>query len=377
MRYVWAALITAAVIVYGSLSPFHFYAGHGGNPVLFLLAHWRTPAQSPVGFVANLILYLPLGLCIGLAAPRRSRPWRVMGCAGLISLGLCVTVELIQFYDWGRRTTLTDVYLNVLGGVIGAAIATRLPARLRRPVGDLRQPMIWALLAAFSVIELYPFVPTMNTGWYLDALSSLWRHPHIDPLGLARAALRWLVAAMLLGQLFGPRRSRVLLAGLMLGVFCAQIVMLNIWLSLTEWCGAAIALIAWLALAGRPRAQRAATLAAMMAVVLIAGDLLPWRWQAGPGLASAFSFADIDSQSVMRIARHAITHFYYVGALVWLAAVAGLGAMRTGLGVGLLFMTTALLETQLADHHPGATDALLALLAGALFVALPTRPEPR
>ncbi len=31
----------------------------------------------------------------------------------------------------------------------------------------------------------------------------------------------------------------------MILVFCAQIVMLNIWLSLTEWIGAVIALISW------------------------------------------------------------------------------------------------------------------------------------
>ena len=163
-RYLWAAAITAAVIIYGSLSPFDFYAGRGGNPVLFLLAHWRTPSQSVAGFFANVVLYLPLGLFIGLTRARWRRPWRLVLWAGLISLLLCVSIELIQFYDWGRQTTLTDVYLNVLGGLFGAWIATRLPARFSSPVGDLRQPAIWALLGAFAVIELYPFVPTLNAG---------------------------------------------------------------------------------------------------------------------------------------------------------------------------------------------------------------------
>lgn len=377
VRYVWAAVITAAVIIYGSLSPFDFYAGRGGNPVLFLLVHWRTPTQSPAGFVANVVLYLPLGLFVGLTRTRWRRPWRLVMRAGLISLALCVSIELIQFYDWGRETTLTDVYLNVLGGLLGAWIATRLPARFSRPVGDLRQPVMWTLLAAFAVIELYPFVPTLNTGWYEAALSSLWRHPQIDPLGLAQAALRWLVAAMLIGQLFGPRRSRILLPGLMIGVFCAQIVMLDIWLSLTEWTGAVIALISWHGLATRPRSLRAGLLAVALALVLMAENLLPWHWQSSSDLVAAFGFSDVSNDSAARTARHVIAHFYYAGALVWLAASAGLGTLRSALVVACMFMATALLQTQLTGHVPGATDAVLALLTGALFTGSPDRSEPR
>ncbi|MES1956303.1 VanZ family protein [Salinisphaera hydrothermalis] len=375
-RYLWAALITAAVIVYGSLNPFDFYAGRGGNPVLFLLAHWRTPAQSPAGFVANIVLYLPLGLFIGLAGSDRHRASRVVLAAGLISLALCVSVELVQFYDWGRQTTLTDVYLNVLGGVLGGWIATRIPARLRQPVGDLGQPGVWALLAAFGVIELYPFVPTLNTGWYADALSSLWRHPHIDPLGLARETLRWLVAACLFGQLIGARRTRVLLPIIMLVVFCAQIVMLNIWLSITEWTGALIALALWLGLATQPRQRRAGVIAAALALVLLAEHLLPWHEQSGAPLGSVFGFADVDGLSPIATARHVIAHFYAAGALVWLTAIAGVGRWRAAGGTAVFFLGLALIQTRDAGHPPGLTDTLLAVLAGVLFIGACDRDEP-
>lgn len=375
-RYVWAALIAAAVIVYGSLNPFDFYAGRGGNPVLFLLAHWRTPAQSPAGFVANIVLYLPLGLCIGLAGADRCRARQTVLAAALLSLALCVSIELVQFYDWGRKTTLTDVYLNVLGSALGAWFATRIPVRLRQPVGDLRQPGIWALLAAFCVIELYPFVPTLNTGWYADALSSLWRHPHIDPLGLARETLRWLLAACLLGQLIGPRRARVLLPIVMIVVFCAQIVMLNIWLSITEWSGALIALVLWLGLATQPRRRRAGVIAAALTLVLIAEHLLPWHWQPDLPIGSAFGFTDVDGHSPVRTARRVIAHFYDAGALVWLTAIAGLGRWRAAIGGALLFLGLAVMQTRLAGHQPGLTDALLALVAGALFIPAGDRDEP-
>ena len=38
----------------------------------------------------------------------------------LTGLMLCVGVELAQFYDIGRVTNMSDVYLNTLGTLLGA-----------------------------------------------------------------------------------------------------------------------------------------------------------------------------------------------------------------------------------------------------------------
>lgn len=374
-RYVWAAAIVLGLIVYGSLYPFDFRWDRAGDPLIYLLAHWRTPSQTPAGFVANIVLYLPLGLCLGLIRANRRSTGRALLSAGAISLGLCMTMELVQFYDWGRRTTLTDVYLNVAGGLLGGLIATRLPERLARPVGDLRQPALWLLATAFAVIELYPFFPTLKPGWYVDALSTLWRHPQIEPLTFAGATLRWLVAAALLAQFFGRRRSQALLIALMAVVFCGQIVMLNIWLHLSEWSGAVLAAVLWTVLAGRRREQCATWLAGGLALWLVAGALLPWHWQANlPTLAGWSWIGWPDAQHPVR---HLIERFYYIGALVWLAGVAGLGALRAGLIGAAGLIGLAALQTQLDGHAPGLGDALLALAAGGLFVALPPRDEPR
>ena len=138
----------------------------------------------------------------------------------------------------------------------------------------------------------------------------------------------------------------------MIIVFCAQIVMLNIWLSLTQWTRAVIALLGWLGLAARPRPQRAAGLAAALACLLVAEHVLPWHWQPGAPLADVLGFNDSSGPSAVRIARHVITHFYYVGALVWLAAIAGLGTLRATGAVICLCVAVTLLETRLSGHTP-------------------------
>ncbi len=110
--------------------------------------------------------------------------------AGLLSLALCVSIELIQFYDWGRQTTLTDLYLNVLGGLIGAWIALCLPTRFSRPRGRSAPARNLDAARGLRRDRALSVRAHAEYGWYQAALSSLWRHPQIDALSLARAALR-------------------------------------------------------------------------------------------------------------------------------------------------------------------------------------------
>jgi hypothetical protein len=59
-----ATAIVIAVIVYGSLYPFVFGpAGDGIEPALRAL--WETRAERPgrINFLANILLYMPLGFC--------------------------------------------------------------------------------------------------------------------------------------------------------------------------------------------------------------------------------------------------------------------------------------------------------------------------
>jgi hypothetical protein len=68
-------------------------------------------------FIANVILFVPLGAAMRLAGVRRRKAW-------LITLGLAIGIETAQ--DWfvsGRESSLSDLISNPLGGALGIALA--------------------------------------------------------------------------------------------------------------------------------------------------------------------------------------------------------------------------------------------------------------
>lgn len=361
-RYIWAAVLTAVLIVYGSLSPFDFYAGAAANPVAYLLAHWRTPSQSGIGFIANLALYLPFGLFVALAlGPGRAR-WARLVVALVLGTSLSVAVELTQVYDWGRRSTLTDTYLNALGALAGAWAATALPAAWQRPIGDLRQPMVLLLLAAFAVVELYPFVPTMNTGWYYDALARLWQAPAIAPGRFAAALEHWWLAGALFLAVFGARGGyRAWLAAAAI-VFAGQIVILNIWLSASEWAAVLLtAPVLWLVTRLAPRAQHFGLAAIGLSAGLAAAGLVahpaPSLWP----FSAELTRAPIDA------ARRLVAVFYAVGGPVWLLARAS-GRPLVSAGIVALALAFCLVFAEPYRYGTvSTTGVLIALACGGLL----------
>lgn len=70
-------------------------------------------------FTANILMFVPLGLCIGLLLPKRAQ-W-----AGLLILpALSVAIETAQYVFLANRlATVSDVVANSLGGWIGLGIA--------------------------------------------------------------------------------------------------------------------------------------------------------------------------------------------------------------------------------------------------------------
>src|SRR5258708_11762908 len=114
--------IAAVAIAYGSLYPFVFRdPGPFGADLLHLAGTWNQPPQSRGDTLANLLLYMPLSLTIALAFGREGRPAWLLAIAGGAVLSL--SIELAQFYDDGRVSALSDVYLNILGTLGGCAVA--------------------------------------------------------------------------------------------------------------------------------------------------------------------------------------------------------------------------------------------------------------
>ncbi|WP_350348268.1 VanZ family protein [Agromyces sp. G08B096] len=74
-------------------------------------------ASNPREVLANLLLFVPFGLYLGLLAPRWPW-WRSTAVLAGVSLGL----ELAQFVLAVGSTDLTDVLVNTAGGGVGLAL---------------------------------------------------------------------------------------------------------------------------------------------------------------------------------------------------------------------------------------------------------------
>ncbi|MEJ1088257.1 VanZ family protein [Microbacterium sp. Mu-80] len=90
-----------------------------------------TTTYTLFEFLANIALFVPLGLLLVAAFPRNSA-WVVL----LLGYATSATIELVQTMLPSRYPTLSDVIANTLGTAIGCLIARMLvrrhPPRARR-----------------------------------------------------------------------------------------------------------------------------------------------------------------------------------------------------------------------------------------------------
>lgn len=130
---VWIGLtglvITAGIIGLITLTPSPVDRGFSGTVVKLLeklhgrlLPEWFGYIQ--LEFTANIVMFVPLGLFIGLLFTRRTQ-W-----LGIIVLpALSAGIEWFQGHFLAERfSTLSDVLANSIGGWIGLAIAALLRA---------------------------------------------------------------------------------------------------------------------------------------------------------------------------------------------------------------------------------------------------------
>lgn len=121
----WLGLLAyGGVIVAATLSPTPLDAGYRGtiDEVLALLHRNGLPERfdyAEVEFVANVLMFLPLGFFIGLMLPR------VAVWAGLLIVpALSGAIEFLQSMFLAERfATWQDVLANCIGGWVGLLIA--------------------------------------------------------------------------------------------------------------------------------------------------------------------------------------------------------------------------------------------------------------
>jgi VanZ family protein len=112
----------AALIVYGSLTPWTGWRNAGVGAFAYLAAPWPRHVTS-FDVVVNVVAYLPLGSLGMLALYPRLRGFGAVAAMTALGLALSASMEALQTYLPSRVASSVDLLTNGLGTLLGAALA--------------------------------------------------------------------------------------------------------------------------------------------------------------------------------------------------------------------------------------------------------------
>lgn len=261
--WIWIALL-----IYGSLLPFVFHL----PPVLHHLRGWfdvtwwwRQYRPAWPSFLPwhhwlhgdgpmNVLLYMPVGLLWRMYARAKLRGWRAQWVAPVLFAGLLsLTMETGQIFVVHRVTSMQDIWMNLLGGTLGA----------------------WALVPLVLLLRRIIFFIYCRTTLWRAAAGARWanRRPHRR---LAIGVMAAVVVAVLIQTALHPaeHRSRIEWPPF-ISAFAADY-NIGITALAREW-------LLWLAV-----------VTAWALAVLLAGGRIRWRWLVAAALALAVARQLID-----------------------------------------------------------------------------------
>ena len=370
-------LLVIALIVYGSLYPWHFVPRHlDANPFALLFRTWpmQFDRYAIRDLTVNVLLYAPLGATAFLAFGRRcGRAWGV-ALPMLLGLALSTAIELAQLFDVSRTASAFDVVCNVSGCGAGVWVASRFrkqlesAARLRLAsskavAGGLLLLLVWI------AYQLYPLFPNLSRHRLADAFHTLFSLGAFSFIEFGRSAAEWLAAGLLLECAFGREGARPRFVLLLLAL-PLRMVIVQRQLALAEVAGAGAALLVlflWvLPLRGSvfPRSDRrrcAWVAGGLLALVVLRG-LSPFHFSAERGAFLWVPFIgalNADPYTgVLVVARKAFDY----GAATFLLWQAGLGYVPATVLVAAILSVVEAVQMYLPSHVAEITDPLLAVL---------------
>jgi VanZ family protein len=372
----WLALATVLLILYGSLYPFRFSAlGDTGFWELLRSLSFQRTSRSDI--VANLLLYVPLGLCLTLAWPARWRRLTAFGWAVGAGVLLSLTVELLQVHAPARVSSLNDVLLNGAGTAAGAVLAVLYKAlgrsiRIRGIAGGRPAPAPLGVVLLWLAFRLAPFIPSFDWAQYRSALRPVWQDPGLMFTDTFRYAVGWLVAGYAVRQVWRREFALPAVAALVAIVLLGRIAVVGKTLVAAELIGLAAAAVAGALLVMTSDHRRCAALAALLTAVVVVEGLQPFAFSA---TAHDFSWIPFTSSLTGALeVNYAILLekcFWYF-ALVWLLARYGLPPITAALGTAILLAAIEFVQLWIPGRSAEITDSLLALAAGVLVALLGT-----
>jgi VanZ family protein len=363
LRFAAIAAGVAALIVYGSLFPFEFYARGGiGDAVRYLFStslRWWDHADA----LANILLYIPLGLFGARALrplPAAARIGAVVLAGGILSF----TMEITQFFDLTRAPQLSDITTNILGTAMGAVAETGLRARFFPRLAW--RPFAILLLVTELGVWLFPFVPSLRPGHYVLALRAAQAPVPFEPLAVFKQVLFWLILGLLLETLAGAAVARIAPVPIAVCLLAVRFALHGESVTRADIVGAIIGVVLWVGFVWKWRARMGVVAALFVAFVAL-DALRPFSFSSSAREFQwkpfwAFLIGPRGSGS-----RTFLEKTFIYGALVWLLARSRNSWMQATLGASALLITTRVAQVWLPGRSAEITDVLMVLaLAGVL-----------
>jgi VanZ family protein len=367
----WLLAGVIALILYGSLFPFEFDTP-SGRTILQIAAALAFKRTSRGDIVANLLLYMPLGLCMALALPRRLRAIVALILTIAAGVLLSLGVEMAQTLESARVASLTDVLLNAAGTGLGCAVALiyrSLGTHLHIPGLAERRPAPVPLgfLLLWLSYRLAPFVPTFHWQKIKDSLKPVFLDPTLDGIAAFRFLIGWLVVAYAVRRMWHRKYALAALLTVAAGTQLGRVLVVGKSVSPAELVALA-ALFALLPLMRRlPEPRRLLLLSfALIAIVVVQG-LEPWHFDAEAHAFSWVPFKNSLSGSLEINISVLIEKCFWYASLVWLLAQRSGALWTSGFTMALLVGAIEFLQMWLPGRSAEITDPLLVLAAAGLL----------
>ena len=373
-------LVCAALVVHGSLYPYHFVEPDSLRDALAQMLARRRWWTSRGDVLGNVVLFVPLGalgqwvLQLWLRPPTASALLLLAG--GAMAFGL----QVAQLYVPERDAELADVLWNMVGLSVGLVTALLTPAaRLGLgglPVGrTIAQSVQLRLAAALAVLWLslnwWPFVPTLD--W--AHLKSVFRGLVAGPLGSFNSLSGAALAVLVIGHLLraSPHRRRVLwmLCGISL---LGRTFTVGQWLPASLLLGVIGGLLAAEA-AWRVGESRAGRLLFWAVVLWFALDALrPFQLAAQPHPMHWQPFKAMLHGSMLSNLLALCWNLFWIGAAVSLAAGSERPLTPVTLAIAAGVAALELVQTHLPGRVADVTPALLPAIWWLVARAVVPRP---
>ncbi len=362
--------LTALVVlgvVYASLYPFHFDVEPGGvrNALRALLDTW-TESTSLGDRVANVIFYLPLGLLVSAACENLPRGVRI-GLATAAGCLLSVAMETAQFYEAERDPSMSDVYANTAGALLGSLAPIFVIRGFRRWAAPrIQDKAALAVLACWLAARLVPFVPVIDLHKYWRAIHPLVVSPEWSVLGFYSALAWWILVSALCGAVWGAGRSRWILPPLMLAILLARIMIVDLTVTASEVTGYVASTLLWAGWLWKHPRRTHVTMLLFGAYFLLRG-LEPFDFQAGGRKFVWIPFVSLIQADPEHATAVFLDKLALYGAMLWVLMRSGMRlSLATMAGCALVF-AICWVHLYLPGRSSEITDTCMVALLGLAF----------